>query len=141
MPRRHGVGRGTRIGQRGVQSGVTWATIPSGVTIDRNGIDVGQGTKMVWRTATVDNASSGVSRGTGGASNVLTFATGLTTVTSFQGSLLTIAAKNAAIGAGVSPHWSWYAEAGGVTVYTFSDGTPTKIFYSGVSLNYLVFGT
>ena len=52
MPRRHGPGRGTRH-TRGVFSGVTLATIPSGVTIDYRGMLTPQGTYLRYNAATV----------------------------------------------------------------------------------------
>jgi len=46
MPRTSGPGRGTRASQKGVLSGTTLATVPSGVTIDQSGIQHTSGTAI-----------------------------------------------------------------------------------------------
>ena len=71
--RSHGPGRGTRR-YKGIQSGTTWATTLSGVTIDNHGIDCGGGTQLKW------NAGSSAWAGTS-----LSITHGFTTLTGFSG--------------------------------------------------------
>ena len=72
MPRSRGAGRGTRR-YKGVQSGVTWATIPSGATITTAGADFGGGTLLQWHGG--NSAWAGTS---------LSIAHGFTTLTGFS---------------------------------------------------------
>jgi len=107
---RRGPGRGSRMG-KGVLSGSTLAVVPSGVTIDKQGIEYSAGTfitpteigyldgqagyGVAYTTAAgyrvayglTDVANSGVSQGTGSVSSILEVATGLTTVLGFWGSV------------------------------------------------------
>ena len=60
MARRHGPGRGTRH-QRGAFSGTTFTTNPSGVTIDKNGIDSGGGSQLAFNGGNTAWAGSSLS--------------------------------------------------------------------------------
>jgi len=151
--RTHGPGRGSRYNVS--LSGVTFATIPSGTTIDKNGlttpaIDTGYGTAVKWVFGTADNENNGPDQAMVNTSvtNVLRIATGLTSVVGFYGSLLIdITACSKTIGStGVTPIWTWYASGGGVTVLSFScleagSPSPATVFTNGVSLQYIAFGT
>lgn len=74
MPRARGTGRGTRR-YKGVQSGVTIATIPSGVTITVAGINAGGGTLLQHNAG--NSAWAGAS---------LSITHGFTTLTGFSSS-------------------------------------------------------
>lgn len=98
MPRSRGAGRGTRR-YKGEQSGVTWATIPSGTTITTAGVDFGGGTLLQWH--------GGNSAWTGSS---LTISHGFTTLTGFSPSFFetgctmppTIVCQDNGISGGVS---------------------------------------
>jgi hypothetical protein len=85
--------------QRGAQSGVTLATIPSGVTIDSNGINCGGGSQLLWNGG--NSAWAGSS---------LSITHGFTTLSGFSASFMetgctmppTIVTQDNAISGGVS---------------------------------------
>ena len=85
MPRGHGPGRGTRR-YKGVQSGVTWATFVSGVTIDKQGMDSGGGTQLKFNAG--NTAWAGAS---------LTISHGFGTLTGFSGTLAVTGATQPAV--------------------------------------------
>ncbi len=122
---RSGKGRGTRMG-RGVLSGTTLATKPSGVTMDAGGIDFGNGMLRM----------SGGSVTWAGTSIVVD--TGLTTIVSFDCVLGRISGASMA-----SCRYLECGDGGSVTAALISvDSTGSLEFpYSGGSLCWIAFGT
>jgi len=148
--RTHGPGRGSRY-NIGVLSGVTFATIPSGTTLDKNSmtvpaIDTGYGTAVKWVFGTIDSENdraSGATPPQSGINNRHSISTGLSSIIGFYGTYLIDSGCSLILGKGtpVSPEWSWSASGGGVSVFTYSQCTPGLILVNGVSLQYIAFGT
>jgi len=150
MRSRHS-GRGTRLGERGAQSGVTYKTSPSGVTIDYQGVNdggnwaVGASAKRYKLVGGIIDSASAVSWGTGAASNAMQVLTGLSGISSFTLTFESLNALSIATSA-VTGILSYIKSGGGaVTVITYViDGagnpTPGVCLLKGVSASWLAYG-
>lgn len=156
---RRGPGRGTRMG-KGVLSGSTIITAPSGVTLDKHDhVHTDEGycptystSHYKWKYGTADCASSAVSHATGSVSNVLQISTGLTATYGFWPTILSDDVSGEILsGVSVAPILTVVKTASAVSVISHAVSsagaaaaagvTPVKLFYKGVSCHWLAFGT
>jgi len=157
MARSKGTGRGSRLSQRGILSGATIATVPSGVTLAEGGLLYSGNTGITpTEVGYLDGAGGVVMAGTaaggifaGGIANwagsSVLISTGLTTVTTFVGSLYNdpASAPTAAYGVEWVQH-SITTSDGSVTaglMYGGTSLTPAVLKSSGGSLAWMAFGT
>jgi len=150
MARSKGTGRGSRLSQRGILSGATIATVPSGVTIAQGGI-VYSNTTAISPTEVgyLDGCAGAAIAGTAagyiiaggiadwaGASVLIT--TGLTTVTAFTGSWYRDPATATTQAASVE--WVQHGVTVGAVTAALMYGSTTALFPSGGSLAWMAFG-
>lgn len=124
--RSHGPGRGTRR-YKGVQSGTTWATTISGVTIDGHGIDCGGGTQLLF------NAGSVAWAGT-----TLNVTHGFSTLYGFSASVQQDAGSG--VSAPATPWLQYTSVSGGVSL-AFRSITNNAILGTGGTVKWIAFGT
>jgi hypothetical protein len=125
--RSHGPGRGTRR-YKGVQSGTTFASIPSGTTMDCHGVNFGGGTQL--------KMNSGSAAWAGATLNITH---GFTTLTGFSSSVVQDS------GSGVTaPAVPWVQDtgvSGGVSLAFRSIQSSNAILGTGGNVKWVAFGT
>ncbi len=153
MPNRRGVGRGTRHG-KGIQSGSTFTTMPSGVTLSAQGISGSSGVISPTALGNLDSlagpAIGGVSlSGLMMATNLshwggtpVAIATGLSTVLTFTGAYRispNVAQSQVSDTLGVI--WKQDDDAGVVTAAVYANGaTGVEIQQTGGSIAWVAMG-
>jgi len=155
MANRRGPGRGTRLG-KGVISGSTYTTMPSGVTVSSQGISGSSGTISTTSLGYLDSLAGPAIGGVSlsallMATNVtpwdatpVAIVTGLTTVLTFTGAYRVDAARSLPLTStsALGVIYKQSGTAGNVTasVYTTA-ATGVAIAQSGGSISWLAMGT